>query len=201
MKALRFVHIPKTGGTTIEQIAFKRGIFWGALDQELFYFTFHRCPEYHKPLKLNNSLWLDFVLQKYDFFCVVRNPYSKCVSEFYCKWNYGPRHKCTSVDEFNSFIQKYVKLAPDRDHWASQTHFVYDDQGQRIVKHVLKCENLQEEFNTLMREYGYNIEMTEKDRYNSGSCVFGVKDLSRETIDLINYVYHDDFVNFGYAKV
>lgn len=202
MKSLKFIHIPKTGGTTIEILAIKKLVCWGMYDLEVFLPGWYYRPTFHIPIKHNDPLYLDYILQKYDFFCVVRNPYDKCVSEFYCKWELAaPKEKRMTIEDFNEYIQYRVLQNPDRDHWAAQSHFVYDQNGRKVVKHVLKYENLQEEFNHLMEQYGYNIRIGSSDRFNAGNKKFGVKDLSPETLGIINRVYHDDFINFGYAKV
>ena len=73
---------------------------------------------------------------------------------------------------------------------------------EQVVKHVLRYENLYEEFNNLMKTYELPVRLDRKEKRNvSKNKIYGVGDLSSESIRLINENYHDDFVNFGYKKV
>ena len=83
---LAFVHIPKTGGTSIENAALKQNIKWGRFvnwkihntDNTLFKFK-NPGQKCHMPPCTLPSYYSDKRL-----FCVVRNPYTKIISEF--KW-------------------------------------------------------------------------------------------------------------------
>ena len=79
---LRFIHIPKTGGTTIESVASDNGVDLGACvkqqrtdgDESMYYPTVGnvQCSVHHVPPA-------DFVPGS---FCVKRNPYTRAVSQF-----------------------------------------------------------------------------------------------------------------------
>ena len=79
LKELKFIHITKTGGTTIEEIGKENNINWGRFHKEY--------KIWHQPLiEINN-----FKIQKYDWFMIVRNPYDRIISELHC--NYGNNKK------------------------------------------------------------------------------------------------------------
>ena len=79
---LRFIHIPKTGGTTIESVASDNGVDLGACvkqqrtggDESMYYPTVGnvQCSVHHVPPA-------EFVPGS---FCVKRNPYTRAVSQF-----------------------------------------------------------------------------------------------------------------------
>ena len=52
----------------------ENNIKWGMFHKE---YGHHHRPFREKPLKLH---------EKYDWFMVLRNPYTRLVSEFYCHW-------------------------------------------------------------------------------------------------------------------
>lgn len=196
-RPLKFIHIPKTGGTSIEQSAYDVGINWGKYDPNLYLEKWKTLgASWHQPLyQLAEPEIYNNLLNKYDFFCVVRNPYHKIISEFYCPWNVEVLIKNVSVEYFNMFIQKKIKECPTTDHWAPQSLFVYHE-GKQIIKHVLRFEFLSEEFQKLTQDYGLNIPL--KYHIHKADKKYGVKDLDPVTIKLINNYYIHDFINFNY---
>jgi len=110
---LLFSHVPKTGGTSIEESASEAGILWGYQlmkqdtwqpyrihvkcekfgicereeDEDLF-----QVPLWHVPLKWSiealrsynhSTVYSDyFNLDQVDYFCVVRHPFTKMISEY-----------------------------------------------------------------------------------------------------------------------
>lgn len=195
MKELKFIHITKTGGTSIEEEGLSVGIKWGRHHKE--YGWWHGIFK-NKPKKLKD---------KYDWFMVVRNPYERIISEFHCKWG-GVGKKANSVDTkfFNEYVKDRIRnrtkkintewidapMNPYGAHYTEQ--YLYLDESVKI--HVLKIENLNKEFNTLMKHY--NIPLKLKLHSNSNTKVFEVHDMDSELIQLIQEVYKKDFELFNY---
>ena len=74
MKELKYIHITKCAGTYIEDLDKKYNIRWG---------------RYHKEYGWHHTIFtrLNYKLKrKYDWFMIVRNPYERILSEYYCKW-------------------------------------------------------------------------------------------------------------------
>ena len=87
---LQLVHIPKTGGSTMELVASQHGLKWG-MDRGSWPGgdcpfgcpeTWQHCSPWHTPPA-------EFVIhgginpyEGYDTFCVVRHPYSRLISEY-----------------------------------------------------------------------------------------------------------------------
>ena len=97
---LEFIHITKTGGSAIESLASSHNITWGLChfthSYKLNCVNTHHVPwrEYfigtawHAPPKVINAL-LPIEENPYagaDLFTVVRNPYDRAISEYYCKF-------------------------------------------------------------------------------------------------------------------
>jgi hypothetical protein len=197
---LKFVHITKTGGTSIEVNANNKGISWGLFDMKLkSYYKDEEIHFWHIPIRYIESNKRESLLEDYEFFTVVRDPYTRCLSEFYffvCMGWIDAKHTRESLNET---ICKYINSKPDRDHWAPQSLFVYDERGEQIVKHILRFENLDNDFSTLMKEYNLDIQLVTRE--NIMNKIFTVNDLYPVTVKLINDFYHEDFVNFGYQKI
>lgn len=130
---ITFVHIPKTGGGTIEKTANQGGYRWGVCN---YWFINGICNKdlpppvnmthpyrqqwFHVPLQ-----WIPKEVPTYyeghDLFAVVRNPYDRMVSEF--KWQCHSMHerhceqkdkdKLNSAAYMNEWIQTQLKKFQD----------------------------------------------------------------------------------------
>lgn len=182
MKPLKFVHIPKTGGTSIEDVAIKKGIRWG---------RFHKAYGWHHGFLSDKPLRFQ---QRFVWFTVVRNPYTRLVSEFYCP--HATTVKTTrDVSLFNSSIAERIRTRSlHGDHWVEQYKYLNEN-----IKHILRFETLVSDFNALMELY--QIPLSLHLHHNKAAKVFGVEHLFSTTIALINEVYAKDFEVFDYAKL
>ena len=190
MKKLKFMHITKCGGTIIEEIAKTRSsVLWGKYDTEYEEGIKAAPPPWSLvwwsyPPHYMESKCLQNILEKYDFFTIVRNPYDRIISEYYCKWA-GPAHKASTAEEFNQYINdRLLKLKYDisvnaklESHYVPQYLYLYKESTtgtfptttstsplQRICNNIIHIENFVEEFNELMIKYNYDyIRLSEND--------------------------------------
>jgi hypothetical protein len=199
MKPLKFFHIPKTAGRSIEVSALQCGVLWGENDSTYrIHWKTQGC-SWHQPIyQAMDPNYCQTLLACFDFFCVVRNPYERCISEFYCQHEDGAPNKNVTVEKFNEFIQYKIGLNRTTTHWAPSSVFVFHE-GQQIIKHVLKFENLQKEFDKLMALYSLPVKIV--CHQHKANKKYGVKDLSPATIKMINEFYADDFRNFDYQML
>lgn len=186
MKPLKFIHITKTAGTSIEDTAFKKGILWGRFDKEY-------GKRWHKPFPQIS----DKIKIKYDWFTVVRNPYDRILSEFYCKWTI-PKNKNCDKQKFNEIIRdnilcRIVKQHKLDFHYTEQYRYI--DSRHKI--HIIKYENLCSEFDSLMLLYGLDLKLNEHTNISLKKR-YSIIDFDQETISLINTVYQKDFEIFNY---
>lgn len=187
MKELKFIHICKNAGTSIENIGKVNNINWGRYD--LFYknCSIDKQTWWHKVIKKNNN---------YDWFMVVRNPYDRIISEFYCPYDKIDKINFTK-DEFNKYIQmKIRKRETQQGHYMPQ----YLHLDSNITLHILKFENLDEEFNNLMKLYNLDIKLNRHDN-KSIKHKYTVEDLDMRSILFINGTYNKDFEYFSYEKI
>ena len=138
MKELKFIHITKCAGTTVEDIGKENNIIWGRFHKE--YGWWHQVfPHKSDTLKL-----------KYDWFMIVRNPYERLISEFYCKWGgIGKQQNIEHIDEnkFNLYIKQHILNRESRgNHYTEQ--YKYIDKNTCV--HILHFENIESEFNKLL---------------------------------------------------
>jgi hypothetical protein len=212
LKPLKFIHITKNAGSSIEDSAKKYSIYWGRWDTNY-------CP---LGCFLGSGGWWHKIFSKtpeklqsrFDWFLVCRNPYDRIISEFYCIWGEGWIEKPyfmngvitttkPTKEQFNKFLISQInKRSREGDHYTEQ--YLYLSNDPYIKVNIIHYENLKEEFQKLMKLYSLNVKLDL--HINSGvSEYFGekftVKDFSPELIQLINTVYKKDFEIFGYKMI
>ena len=228
---LEFIHITKTGGSAIEAAASHQAkIAWGACHYRVriphcsmstnWYCDLHgpntNIPNmtyfgepWHSPAHWQRKN----PFRDAHIFVVVRNPYDRIISEYHCFFYGYKGPDSDDLNVFNQWIEDEVNLTPNRlqSHMLPQHHYAYDTNGNKIVDHVLKYENLNEEFDNLMREYGIPMTLPPKTKktvlhtYSEKDTqtrrIFNAHDLTARNIKLINDVYHLDFEYYGYPKM
>lgn len=192
-KELKFVHITKTGGTTIEELGFKNNIRWGIYHNEY--------KNHHKPLNEQKKE----LIEKYDWFMVVRNPYDRIISELHCKWGNRKKNEILnkSKEEINEYIRDCIIYRDINNknkyycygHYKEQYKYLCNNTNMNIIK----FENFKEEFDLLMVKY--NIDLKLDIHLNKNNKIFTVNDLDKHTIDIINHIYNKDFELFNYKKI
>lgn len=153
-------------------------------------------------------------------FVVIRNPYERLLSNYYGQCKTNPRqHYCETLRKNNpEWLNKVIVYQLNgsehgrpngrfRNHpsnFIPQHDYVFDKTGKRIVKHVLRFENLESEFNALMKEYSLNISLPEgirKDDNKSSNDTLSVKAFNLTVLRRIEEVYEKDFELGNYTKL
>ena len=218
---LEFVHATKTGGSAIEKAAAKHGIAWGACHYNCASFDDMKCPSRSPPQYFEGRVkstryvgsmlwhipphyWSPNLLEGHKTFTVVRNPYSRAVSEYYNKWDgfVGTDEERNDPSNMNAWIQTNLIDRPKGIRYLQHSKYVYDGDGNTVVDVVLHFENLAAEFNELMESEGLPIRLDDTPfNERTGSALLGVKDLTNATIQKINDYAMDDFINFDYEPM
>ena len=200
-----FIHIPKTGGSSIESY-FSLKFNIPLNNQSLYDFinTEHLLNKnvviksslqhvtYRQIIKYSEIFNIDF--DNIKIITAVRNPYERLVSDLFFFKLIGVN---STKEEVFDILNKY--LVSDLDnHNMPQYEFITNDKGEIIQNiHILKTESL----NDKMKNLGYtdfgsyekrNVNVNKLNYYNY---------LNNESIELINKFYHLDFILFNYAKL
>lgn len=187
----KFIHIPKTGGSSIEvvfDLQHKDNLFVPSFTDEIQgvkfapqHFT-HSLINYFKP-----------ECKDYFSFTIVRNPYSKLISEyFYINKNFenNPINNF-SEDHFNEWFDTSLTKF-DIDHKLPQSTFL-----DIPVDMVLKLENIEEDWKELNKKLGtdYKLIHDNKSSINKDNIVGS---LNRDTKQKIYNIFKNDFEKLNY---
>ena len=198
---LKFIHIPKTAGTTIENISKKNGIKWGKFDNEnLNPKGSYSCSSFwHDPNRYVSKKSRD------ETFCVIRDPVQRLISEYKYMYPYD-KQKLNKEDYFTAtklnawisyVVEKKLYITGGNDcHLIPQTNYVYDVDGKRSCDNLLRFEYLNDDFNKLMKTKNLaHLELNEI--HNKSSTHLQPElthnDITPENMEKIKEIYHKDF--------
>ncbi len=178
-KKFVFIHIPKTGGSTVTNSLAEYSNDKVILANKNNLQLKHKIHNYkHKTLdeliKINGKTYED-----YFKFTIVRNPYDRIISYVYqFKGNIGVKNQ--------KVIKHYCKYVP------SMSYFI----GDHNMDFILKTETLEEDFKILCNKLSVDNKLKSinfKKGYRNGFDM-----LNKENIKIINRRWSDDFTTFGY---
>ena len=199
-----FIHIPKTGGTSIEfYFSFKFNI---QLNNNSLYFFIKDQRLLNENLNINTSLQhltYNQIIENYKLFniqfdnikiiTIVRNPYERLVSDlFFFKLITIDTTKEKVFDIINKFL-----LSKNYDNHNLPQHNFITNHNKEIIQniHILKTESLKNDMHNL----GYtdfnifqNVNEKKLNYYDY---------LNNKSIEIINNFYHLDFILFNYDKI
>lgn len=185
MSDLRFCHIPKTGGTSIENAAKELGINWGKYERQNQYLI-HGINKWHTPQRLEGIV-----------FCVIRNPLDRILSNFR---HTHPIHLYT-VDLLNTWIPTIIDQAKENP-YVRDAHYLPQSEFAKYCDIHLLYNDLQRELDWVCGKYNvpkmvlpHHYGGPEQDLKREGKEYpkFVVEDINTENQQLIKEFYSKDF--------
>ncbi len=204
-RKLLFIHIPKTGGTSIESALGIHGVDNRGNQQEPdLHLAFGRlrpdCSLQHLTLdELREEGCLPPDHRSYYCFTFVRNPWERLVSEFFYL-----RHLTTAAGkegptDFPSFAAGLEeKVASRKVHFRPQVDFVRGPQGQLVVDFVGRFECLTHDFDRLFRERGERAPRLPHLKHSGASRHHYADLYDADSRAVVERCYGEDIEYFGY---
>lgn len=195
-KKILYIHIPKTGGTTIkktfEESGWEVSWFLSGSHKDLSLApsgvrTYALAHLYYEKLSTVFNLEKDF-----DYiFTIVRNPYERIVSEY----NY---RKAYDKKKFLEWFDDVTKKAIETDMWFNDNHIRL--QSDYIGPAINKIYKFEEGHQNILKEIEnkFDIKFQNTERNDNKS----IKKLSVDGIDkeIVYNFYKKDFELLGYEK-
>ena len=213
LKAI-FIHIHKTGGTTIAMNLKKyygfQTYYLRRPDHHIFcldnkkkkyinyenrvhgVITYYKTSKYlNKKMNMNERKW-----EEYYKFCFIRNPYDKIVSA----WNH--------INRFNIPFKNFLnldKICNDVEYmhmFMPQYRSMINEKANLYIDKIGYFENLDEEFKNILNEIGIKeIKHNKEDKLNVRKHKFFYDYYDQEILNKVNELLKEDFNNLGYKKI
>ena len=196
---LLFIHIPKTGGSSVEQylskkynIDLNRKSLWMYLDENDKKNTSIYTTLQHVTYKtvVQNCSFFDIVFNDLTIIAIVRNPYERIISDlFYLnKININ-----TTKEETYLEIKRYLSNSDvSLDNHNIQQYLYVCDENDII------CKNIQT-LDSDMKNIGFT-DFNNRDNCNLHKLNY-YDYLNKDSIEVINTFYSKDFELFNYQQI
>ncbi len=192
---LKFLHIPKCAGTIIEIIGAQNGIKWGERDAGIL--SRHK-PTYNKNVSIRhiplNCFELGNPYKDFYVFVVIRNPITRIISAY----NFLNRSKKDqrNAQNLNTWIKEAFETYKTNPNVHTnmilpQNKFVYYEESDCKIHHILRFENLANDFLNLTSQYGFPLTLLKERVFQSDSNLSRI-DLEKDTLQLIKEFYKKD---------
>jgi len=177
-RKLLFLHIARTGGTSIEYAL--TGQDWWRIEAATKHISAGQARKHY-----GEEIW-----GTYFKFSVVRNPWDRVVS----MWAAGSWHQASNLDQNCSFETFIKKLRPHSN--EAYNSLLCCDALNDKIDFVMRFEHLQEEFNSMLSRIGaQHITLPRKEcrPHKPYSEMYG--DVEKQ---LVREIFHKDITAFGY---
>ena len=214
MKAI-YIHIHKTGGTTISMILKKyygfKIYYLHRPDHDTFCFNktkkkyinyenkihgvinyYKTSPFINKKMNMNQKKW-----DEYFKFCFIRNPYDRIVSGWF------------HINRFNIPFQNFINLK-DKVNDVEYVHMfmpqyrsMINEKAQKYINHIGDFDNLDNELIEILKKIGFKEvihKVGEKLNVRNHKDFYTYYE-NQETLDKVNLLMKEDFDNLKYEKI
>lgn len=188
-----FVHIPKSGGTSIHKLLENNNEFtislWGKNgNKDYAHLSIFDVHSMHQSSK------------SYFSFAVVRNPYNRIYSAY--KQPYCQLYPNLT---FNDFIINFVSKLNLNNLDQSLVHiwpmhkFIISD-NKLLINYVIRFEQLDKDFEFIKYKFGIKPQLGHLNKNSEHSDSY-LNKYTKNQIDIINRIYAEDFEWFNYQPI
>ena len=209
-KNILFIHIPKTGGTSISKYLFQdRKKYlknlptlpehskksWAFKKKELLigWGGKHKSHRQHLTVQEIQKYYPNIKIDELTLFCVVRNPWDRAVSSFQWESKTWRAKKTNCPTNLKDFV-KYPRWH-NGQHSKTQLEFITNGQ-ENLVNFIARFENLQSDFDFLCDSIG--MKKQKLPHKNKSKHKHYTEYYDDETREIVAEKYARDIEYFGY---
>jgi len=177
--SLLFIHIPKTGGTSV-----RTALGLGKVDHS-------------KASEIRDDVW-----DRSTTISVVRNPYSRLLSQwaYHCTTEYQGNLLRTVPNlkgmSFRDYLSSVVSVSSD-PMFSSMVEFLERRPTTIEIDFLLRFESLNSDFQLMVKRLGLKTTLPHLNASNSEAYLDKMRKWER---DFIYQLYRTDFETFGYPR-
>lgn len=196
-----FVHIPKCGGSSVEEILWPEprhvhDLWMGFLDR--YHNKYQTGGLQHLLARQIRQEVGPHVFDAYFKFAFVRDPFDKAVSQYHYMRGRDDLREFIGMRQDDSF-KTYLRLTRQRVHvqWEEQWKFVLDERGRPMMDFVGRFESFEADVRRVLDRLSVaaptipHTNRTERGRYEDY--------YDDEAAAIVASMYHRDLDLFGYA--
>lgn len=196
-----FVHIPKTAGTSIEDVIWpeksdrtEANLWMGFIDK--YHNKYQTGGLQHLTAEQIRKEVGEQFFQDYYKFAVIRNPWDRTVSQFVYMKERRDLRKFIGMRKKTSF-EEYLQLIRKKEHvqWKKQVDFLNDENDKLMVPNLIRFEELVKGVNELFQHLNIEAILPHKKKsvrshyseyYNTATKEM-VAEIYRKDINAFNY--------------
>lgn len=194
-----FIHIPRTGGTSIEE-----RIWPNQRDPETLWMGF--IDKYHNKYQTGGLQHLlarqikeeidTNIFNSYWKFSVVRNPWDKIISQYFYTQKKPRILSFLGVEEIKS-LEEYLELISKKKYvqWEEQWKFLYDDNKECLVDDVYRFEFFKEIAINIYQKLNLPLTILHLNKTNHKHYS---EYYTSETKEMVAEMYATDILTFNY---
>ena len=210
-----FTHIPRTGGTSIENYFLKKF----NLNESILNLTAGKNNHFvnlrHLPYNQIKHEWLsngEFLDEEWVQFSIIRNPYAKVMSELFFWTDLGVAQ---DFQQHSNYEFRQVKILEALKVYISNTHKFNKDWMRdghlysqswylKDIPSNYKVFKFEEGINNIMDRLGFEDFKNNNTRSQDKLSQYNLKDvnyndyMNQEFIEIVNKYYKEDFDRFDY---
>jgi hypothetical protein len=200
-----FIHIPRTGGTSIENLIWPTGPAGKRTERDLWMGFVDKYHNKHQTGGLQHLFAThilsevgDATFTRYFKFSIVRNPWDKAVSQFAYMVKRKDLRNFIGMKQDDCF-KRYLELISRKRHvqWEQQVRFLRDAEGAWLVDYVGRYEVFSQSVDHILKSLGLETcTIPHEKRSERGSYQDYYNDESRE---IVAQLYKEDIEAFGYS--
>jgi hypothetical protein len=201
-KHILFIHIPKTGGTTLESYLnnkYSQFLINYSPNNKLIPETQYQNKSLQHQFYTTIYKYRDILNVNFDdelkIITIVRNPYHRLVSDLFY---FNLINKSTNCQKVYDILKNYIHSDDWDNHNMPQYKFI-TDENETLINNItiFKTENLTND----IINYGFSDYDNRIENKGSEDAINYMKYLNYDSIKLINQVYLKDFELFDYKII